>query len=610
MLRNIAIIAHVDHGKTTLLDGMLRQGGVYRENQEIAKRVMDSMDQERERGITIVSKHTAINYKDAKINVVDTPGHADFGGEVERVLLVVDGVLLLVDAVDGPMPQTRFVLEKALQAGHKAVVVVNKIDRPDARPDWVINETFDLFAALGATDEQLDFPVVYANALEGKATVDLENSPAEDLRPLFDTILTHIPEPRTTGGPEEGTQALISTIDSDPYLGRLGIGKVFAGTLKPNQNVTIFQRDGTTYTGKTQGVFIYEGLKRVAAENGATPGDIIAVTGLPEITIGETIASGENPVQLPAPTVDEPTLQMTFSVNTSPFSGREGQYSTSRRLRDRLFKELETNVSLKVEETDSPDSFVVFGRGELHLAVLIEAMRREGYELQVSQPEVIIRNTPDGREEPYERVLISVDDEYQGGVVQALGERRGELMDLRAGERGGTRLEFVIPTRGLLGFRSRFLTLTRGTGVLNTVFEGFRPWAGEIGQSRQGSLIASEGGTATPFGLAGAEERGELFIGPGTEVYEGMIVGRHQREGDLAVNVAKTKHLTNMRASTSDVSVKLTRPIEMSLDRSIEYIASDDLVEVTPKNVRMRKKELDPKLRRRAEKREEQLSGR
>ena len=353
---------------------------------------------------------------------------------------------------------------------------------------------------------------------------------------------------------------------------------------------------------------MYEGLKRVVPDEGAIPGDIIAVTGLGEVTIGETIATGDNPVALPAPTVDEPTLQMTFSVNTSPFSGREGQYSTSRRLRDRLFKELETNVSLKVEETGSPDSFVVFGRGELHLAVLIEAMRREGYELQVSQPEVIIRNTDDGREEPYERVLISVDDEYQGAVVQALGERRGELMDLRAGERGGTRLEFVIPTRGLLGFRSRFLTLTRGTGVLNTVFEGFRSWAGDLGQSRQGSLIASEAGTATPFGLAGAEERGDLFIAPGTEVYEGMIVGRHQREGDLAVNVAKTKHLTNMRASTSDVSVKLTRPIEMSLDRSIEYIASDDLVEVTPKSVRMRKKELDPKLRRRAEKREEQYS--
>jgi GTP-binding protein len=603
MLRNIAIIAHVDHGKTTLLDGMLRQGGVFRENQEIAKRVMDSMDQERERGITIVSKHTAITYKGHKINVVDTPGHADFGGEVERVMLVVDGVLLLVDAVDGPMPQTRFVLEKALAAGHRAVVVVNKIDRPDARPDWVVDQTFDLFAALGASDEQLDFPVVYANALDGTATLDIEKEPPTDLRPLFDTILTHIPEPKTTGDREAPAQTLISTIDGDPYLGRLGIGKVFAGSLRPNQGVTVFRRDGDSYAARTQGVFVYEGLKRVPVE-AATPGDIIAVTGLPEITIGETIASGEEPRPLPAPTVDEPTLQMTFSVNVSPFAGREGPHSTSRKLRERLLKELETNVSLRVQETDSPDAFIVFGRGELHLAVLIESMRREGYELQVSQPQVIVRQGPEGREEPYERVLISVDEEFQGAVVQALGERRGELMDLRAGERSGTRLEFVIPTRGLLGFRSRFLTLTRGTGVLHTLFDGYRPWAGEIGQTRQGSLIASDTGTTTPFGLSNAEERGELFIGPGVDVYEGMIVGKHQREGDLVVNVCKTKHLTNMRSSTSDVAVRLTKPIDMSLDRSLEYIGPDELVEVTPKNVRMRKRELDAKMRRRAEKQE------
>lgn len=603
MLRNIAIIAHVDHGKTTLLDGMLKQGGVYRENQEVATRVMDRMDQERERGITIISKHTAITYKDAKINVVDTPGHADFGGEVERVMLVVDGVLLLVDAVDGPMPQTRFVLEKALQAGHKAIVVINKIDRPDARPDWVVNETFDLFAALGATDDQLDFPIVYAIALEGKATLDFEGPPAEDLRPLFDTILEHIPEPRTTGTAADDLQTLISTIDADPYLGRLGIGKVFSGRLTPTQNVTVFHRDTTSYTARTQGVFVYEGLKRVPVEE-ALPGDIIAVTGLPEITIGETIATGENPKQLPAPTVDEPTLQMTFAVNTSPFTGREGQYSTSRRLRERLMKELETNVSLRVQETDSPDSFIVFGRGELHLAVLIETMRREGYELQVSQPEVITRISEGSqKEEPFERVLISVDEEYAGGVVQALGERRGELRDLRPAERGGTRLEFVIPTRGLLGFRSRFLTLTRGTGILSALFEGFFPWAGDMPMSRQGSLIASDAGTTTPFGLFNAEERGELYIGPGVEVYEGMIVGKHQREGDLVVNVCKMKQLTNMRSSNADVAVRLTRPIEMGLDRAIEYIAGDELVEVTPKNVRMRKKELEAGARRRSEKR-------
>jgi GTP-binding protein len=604
MLRNIAIIAHVDHGKTTLLDGMLRQGGVYRENQEIAKRVMDSMDQERERGITIVSKHTAITYKGTKINVVDTPGHADFGGEVERVMLVVDGVLLLVDAVDGPMPQTRFVLEKALQAGHKAVVVVNKIDRPDARPDWVVNETFDLFAALGASDDQLDFPIVYTNALEGRASLDAANL-GPDLRPLFDTVIEHIPSPHTTGGPDDPTQALISTLDADNYLGRLGIGKVFSGTLRPNQQVTIFRRDGSSYAAKTQGVFVYDGLKRVPAVDGALAGDIIAVTGLPELTIGETIATGDDPKQLPAPTIDEPTLQMGFSVNVSPFAGREGQFSTSRKLRERLMKELETNVSLRVQETDSPDNFIVFGRGELHLAVLIETMRREGYELQVSMPEVIIRMENGVKTEPYERVLISVDEEYQGGVVQALGERRGELMDLRQGERGGTRLEFVIPTRGLLGFRNRFLTLTRGTGVLSTLFEGFKPWAGELSQSKQGSLLASENGMTTAFGLFNAEERGELFIGPGTEVYEGMIVGKHQREGDLVVNVCKLKQLTNMRSSNSDVSVRLTRAIEMSLDRCIEYIGNDDLVEITPKSIRMRKKELDAKMRRRNDKRED-----
>jgi GTP-binding protein len=600
MLRNIAIIAHVDHGKTTLLDGMLRQGGVFRDNQEVAERVMDRMDQERERGITIVSKHTAITYKGHKINVVDTPGHADFGGEVERVLLVVDGVLLLVDAVDGPMPQTRFVLEKALQAGHKAVVVVNKIDRPDARPDWVVNETFDLFANLGANDEQLDFPIVYAIALDGKATLDPAVPPV-DLQPLFETIINHIPEPRITGGPDAPAQALISTIDGDPYLGRLGIGKVFAGTLRPNQNTTIFRSDASSYSARMQGVFVYEGLKRVPVE-AATAGDIIAVTGLPEITIGETIATGDDPRPLPAPKVDEPTLQMRFSVNTSPFAGREGQYSTSRRLRERLFKELETNVSLRVEETESPDTFLVFGRGELHLAVLIETMRREGYELQVSMPEVIIRHTDEGRMEPYERVIISVDEEYQGAVVQALGERRGELQDMRLGERGGARLEFVIPTRGLLGFRSRFLTLTRGTGVMNTLFEEFRPWGGEISRNRQGSLIASDTGMTTPFGLSNAEERGELFIGAQVEVYEGMIVGKHQREGDLAVNVCKMKQLTNIRSSTSDIAVRLTRPIEMNLDRCLEYIGSDELVEVTPKNIRMRKKELDAKMRRRNEK--------
>jgi len=603
MLRNIAIIAHVDHGKTTLLDGMLRQGGVFRDNQEVAERVMDRMDQERERGITIVSKHTAITYRDCKINVVDTPGHADFGGEVERVMLVVDGVLLLVDAVDGPMPQTRFVLEKALQAGHKVVVVVNKMDRPDARADWVVNETFDLFAALGADERQLDFPVVYATAVDGRASLDWDAAPGEDLRPLFDTILEHIPAPKVLGGADDGTQALISTIDGDPYLGRLGIGKVFSGTLRPNLGVTVFRRDGSKYQTRLQSVFVYEGLKRTAVE-AAVAGDIIAVTGVPEITIGETIAAGDQPEAIPPPQVDEPTLQMTFSVNVSPFAGKEGPHCTSRKLRERLLKELESNVSLRVEETDSPDSFVVFGRGELHLAVLIESMRREGYELQVSMPQVVLRDGPEGREEPCERVLISVDDEYVGAVVQSLGERRGELQDMRPGDKGGTRLEFVIPTRGLLGFRGQFLTLTRGTGVMSTLFEGFRPWAGEMDKIRRGSLVASETGVTTAFGLSNSEERGTLFIGAGVPVYEGMIVGRHQREGDLVVNVCKTKHLTNMRSSTGDVAVRLTPASEMSLDRSLEYIGPDELVEVTPKSVRMRKRELNTTMRRKLEKRE------
>jgi len=602
MLRNIAIIAHVDHGKTTLLDGMLKQGGAFRDNQEVAERVMDRMDQERERGITIISKHTAIQYASVKINVVDTPGHADFGGEVERVMLVVDGVLLLVDAVDGPMPQTRFVLEKALQAGHKVIVVINKMDRADARPDWVVNETFDLFAELGATDEQLDFPVVYATALDGKSSLDWDAEPGETLIPLFQTIVDHVASPKVTGKNEDGLQAMISTIDVDPHLGRLGIGKVFSGGLKPNQTVTIFRRDGSKYSSRVQNVYVYEGLKRILVEE-AVPGDIIAVTGIPDITIGETIAAGDNPTQLPPPTVDEPTLQMTFSVNTSPFAGKEGTHHTSRKLRERLMKELESNVALRVEETDSSDAFRVYGRGELHLAVLIEAMRREGYELQVSMAEVIYRDSPQGRTEPFERVLISVQDEYVGAVVQTLGERKGELQDMRPSDKGGTRLEFVIPTRGLLGFRGMFMTLTRGTGVMSTIFEGYKPFAGEMDKIRRGSLIASDSGQTTTFGLSNAEERGILFIPSQTQVYAGMIVGKHQREGDLVVNVCKVKQLTNMRSSTSDVGIRLTTPTTMSLDRSLEYIGPDELVEVTPKSVRMRKKELDAGMRRRSEKR-------
>jgi GTP-binding protein len=602
MLRNIAIIAHVDHGKTTLLDGMLKQGGVFRDNQVVQDRVMDRMDQERERGITIISKHTAITYKEYKINVVDTPGHADFGGEVERVLLVVDGVLLLVDAVDGPMPQTRFVLEKALQAGHRVIVVINKMDRADARPDWVVNETFDLFVTLGASDEQLDFPIVYATALDGRSSLNEHYEDAVNLEPLFQTIVDSVPEPKLYGPADGPTQALISTIDGDQYLGRLGIGKIFAGSLKPNQHVTVFRRDGSSYSIRLQNVFVYEGLKRAPVEE-AFAGDIIAVTGIPEVTIGETLATGENPTPIPPPTVDEPTLQMTFAVNTSPFAGREGQFSTSRKVRERLFKELETNVSLRVFETANSDSFVVYGRGELHLAVLIETMRREGYELQVSMAEVIERRSEDGRrEEPFERVLISVDEEYSGAIVQALSERRGEMLDMRSDSRGQTRLEFLIPSRGLLGFRSLSLTLTRGTAVVSAIFEGYKPWAGDIRRRTQGSLIANENGMTNPFGLAGAEERGTLFIPAGTQVYEGMIIGQHQREGDLIVNPCKTKQLTNMRSSSSDTALRLTPYTIMSLDKSMEYIGPDELVEITPKSVRMRKKELDEKARRRTDK--------
>jgi GTP-binding protein len=635
-LRNVAIIAHVDHGKTTLVDGMLRQGNVFRANQSIAERVMDSMDQERERGITIVSKNTAIQYYPriygepsnnvpneqisqrehpptaVKINIVDTPGHADFGGEVERVMSMVDGVLLLVDAVEGPMPQTRFVLQKALQAGHKAIVVVNKIDRHDARPDFVIDSTFDLFVQLGADDRQLDFPIVYANALSGVAVLDSKDFNSEltthnsqaSLRPLFDCIIEHIPPPH--GDPTSPLAMLVSTIDYDDYRGRIAVGKIYAGSLTPNEPVLYITREDEHKQGKVVGLFVYEGLKRVEVER-AEAGEIVAITGIADINIGETVTDKLNPTPLTAIKVDEPTLQMTFSVNTSPFAGKEGQYSTSRKLRERLFKELETNVSLRVQETETPDAFLVSGRGELHLAVLIEAMRREGYEMQVSQPEVIYRHIDGVLCEPVEEVVIDVSEEYQGTVIEQLGRRRGEMTDMSAPGNGTVHLVYRVPTRGLLGFRSDFITSTRGTGVLNALFGGYQPLAGEIGIEKSGSLLASESGSTTAFGLSNAEERGTLFIGAGVEVYAGMIVGKHQRESDLEVNVCKLKHLTNMRSSTSDIAVRLTPPTTMSLDRAIEYIGPDELVEVTPKNIRMRKRILDMNLRRREEKRAEAL---
>ncbi len=596
-LRNLAIIAHVDHGKTTLVDALLRQGNVFRANQEIAERVMDSNDLERERGITIVSKNTAVLYKDHKFNIVDTPGHADFGGEVERVMSMVDGVLLLVDAVDGPMPQTRFVTSKALAAGHRAVVVVNKIDRQDARPDWVVDQTFDLFVELGANEEQLDFPIIYTCARQGTATLDLA-VPGTDLQPLFETILHQLPAPQ--GDADSPLQMLVSTLDYDSYRGRYAIGKVVSGKIHPGENVAIVNREGDIRTGRVVTAQVFEGLKKVEQEE-VCAGEICIISGLQDAAIGETIASRENPVAVPTVPVDEPTLRMAFGVNTSPLAGREGQFCTSRKLRERLFHELETNVSLRVEETDSPDVYMVSGRGELHLVVLIETMRREGYELQVAQPEVIMHHDSHGRQqEPYERVHIQVAEEYQGVVVEQMGRRRGELLDMRP-LNGSIHFHYLCPTRGLLGFRNEFLTATRGAGVVHSLFEGYRDHAGEIGRTVNGSLIATEGGLSTSFGLSNSEERGALFIGPGQEVYSGMIVGKHQRDTDLEVNVCKTKHLTNMRSSNSEIAVRLTPYTEMSLDRCIEYIGADELVEITPKTIRMRKRLLDSTQRRRAE---------
>ena len=594
-LRNIAIIAHVDHGKTTLVDGMLKQGGVFRTNQVVADRVMDKMDLERERGITIVSKHTALTFNDIKINVVDTPGHADFGGEVERVMSLVDGVLLLIDAVEGPMPQTRFVLSKALQAGHKVVVVVNKIDRPNARLDYVVDQTFDLFAALGASEAQLDFPVVYAIALHGVATLDPQ-TPGSDLKPLFETIVSHLDPPH--GDPNANLQMLATTLDYDDYKGHIAIGKVVSGTLKTNQPITIINREGSHIPGKLAQVFIYQGLNRVEAE-AAEAGEIVAISGLADINIGETVADRDNPIALPTVRIDEPTLRMTFGVNTSPFAGREGQFSTSRKLRERLMKELQTNVALRVEDADTADQFIVSGRGELHLAVLIETMRREGYELQVSQPEVIFHEENGKTMEPLEEVEVDVAEEYSGAVIEQLGRRRGEMQDMRTTGDGHTHMRFTVPTRGLLGFRNQFLTETRGTGVLNSLFAGFIPYAGDLGVEKNGSLLASESGLSTTFGLMNAEERGILFIPHNVEVYEGMIVGKNARDTDLEVNICKMKHLTSMRQSVKETFTRLTPHTVLSLDQCIEYIGPDELVEVTPKNIRMRKRELNADMRRR-----------
>jgi GTP-binding protein len=600
-LRNIAIIAHVDHGKTTLVDGLLRQSRTFRENQQVSERVMDSNDLERERGITIMAKNTAVVYKGTKINIVDTPGHADFGGEVERVMNMVDGVLLLVDAVDGPMPQTRFVLRKALLAGHKAIVVVNKIDRPNARPEWVVNETFDLFVELGASDDQADFPVIFASAINGISGTDFNNL-AATLEPLFDAIVETIPAPDVDN--DASAQMLVTNTFYDDYRGKIMMGRLRRGTLRKAQQVIRFAHDGTQTNAKIIQLFVYNGLNRTEVEE-VHAGEIMAVSGIADGMIGDTIADVLGAEQLPIIAVEEPTVRMTFGVNTSPLSGREGTHVTSRKLRDRLYTERDRDVALRVEDTDVPDAFVVSGRGELHLTILIENMRREGYEFQVSRPEVIFKLVDGQRMEPVEQVEIEVSEQYQGTVIELLGQRRGQMRDMSYREDGTVNLTFHVPTRGLLGFRQQFMTASRGEGQLNALFLEYQPMMGEISTRALGSLVASESGMTTTFGLFGAQERGQLFISAGIEVYEGMIIGQHIRERDLEVNCCKKKHLTNMRSSGADDSLRLETPRNLSLDDAVEYLGDDELLEVTPKNYRLRKRLLNQEERKRDQKRRE-----
>ena len=593
-LRNVAIIAHVDHGKTTLVDQLLRQSGVFRQNEAVADRVMDSGDLERERGITILSKNTAVMYNGTKINIVDTPGHADFGGEVERVLMMVDGVLLLVDAFEGCMPQTRFVLKKALALGKKPVVVLNKIDRPGARPAEVVDEVLDLFIELGANDDQLDFPVCYASAREGYATLDPEQ-PGTDMTPLFEMILKEVPAPQ--GDLEGPTQVLFSNIDYDDYVGRIGIGRVERGTIKVGQTVTICGgAEDTRQNARITKLYQFEGLKRVEHES-ARLGDIIAVSGIADLNIGQTACDVNCVEPLPFVKIDEPTVSMNFMVNNSPFAGREGKYVTSRNLRDRLFKEVETNVAMRVEETDSADTFKVSGRGELHLSILIEQMRRQGYEFQVSRPTVILKEKNGVKLEPMELLMIEVPDSYVGAVMEKIGSRKAELLNMGSRESGTTHLEFKIPARGLMGYRSEFLSDTNGNGIMNHVFDSYEPYKGDIQQRTQGSIIAHETGESTAYGLFYAQDRGRMFIGPGVEVYEGMIVGANPKNEDIVVNVCKKKHATNTRASGSDEALKLVPHSQLSLEQCLEFIADDELVEVTPKSIRMRKRILSKELR-------------
>ena len=586
-LRNVAIIAHVDHGKTTLVDAMLRQSGVFRSNEAVVERVMDSNDLERERGITILSKNTAVMHDGIKINIVDTPGHADFGGEVERVLNMVDGVLLLVDAFEGPMPQTKYVLRKALEQNLKPIVVINKIDRPDQRVEDVLDEVLELFIELDANDEQLDFPVVYAAARDGVSKLSM-NDEDQGMQPLFDVLVKNIPAPH--GDIDGPLQIMVTTLDYDDYVGRIAIGRIIRGQVKGGQNVTVL--NGHTETRSRIGkLFTYQGLKRTEAKD-AGLGDIVAITGLEDVNIGDTIADTENPEALPAIKVDEPTLSMIFSVNNSPFAGREGQFVTTRHLRDRLFKEVETNVSLRVQETDSPDAFDVAGRGELHLAILIETMRREGYEFQVGKPKVIFKQINGQRCEPLELLTIDVPQEFMGAVMEGLGTRKADMVNM-VELAGYLRMEFVIPARGLIGFRSEFLTDTKGNGIMHHIFHGYAPYKGEISGRTRGALIAFEDGETTSYGISSVQDRGIMFIVPGQSIYTGMIIGENARELDMDVNPCKKKHVTNMRSSSSDEAIRLTSPRILSLEQALEWINDDELVEVTPQSIRLRKAILD-----------------
>ncbi|AAQ60082.1 translational GTPase TypA [Chromobacterium violaceum] len=593
-IRNIAIIAHVDHGKTTLVDQLLKQSGTFRENQQVDERVMDSNDLEKERGITILAKNTAINYEGVHINIVDTPGHADFGGEVERVLGMVDGVVLLVDAVEGPMPQTRFVTKKALALGLRPIVVINKIDRPGSRPDWVVDQTFDLFDKLGATDEQLDFPIIYASGLTGFAKHELDEE-SDNMRPLFETVLKHVPTP--AGSPDAPLQLQISALDYSTYTGRLGLGRILNGRIKPGQQVVVMNHDEQVASGRINQVLGFKGLERVEVQE-AEAGDIVIISGIEDIGIGVTICDKEQPVGLPMLSVDEPTLTMDFMVNSSPLAGTEGKFVTSRQIRDRLTKELLTNVALRVEDTGDADVFRVSGRGELHLTILLENMRREGFEMAVAKPRVVFKEINGQKCEPYENLTIDLEDDHQGGVMEEIGRRRGELTNMESDGNGRTRLEYHIPARGLIGFQSDFMTMTRGTGLMSHVFDDYAPVKPDLPGRHNGVLISQEHGEAVAYALWNLEDRGRMFVSPGDKLYEGMIIGIHSRDNDLVVNPIKGKKLTNVRASGTDEAVRLTTPIKLTLESAVEFIDDDELVEITPKSIRIRKRYLQEHERR------------